>query len=116
MLLGSERVLNEQKPSGVLYDSTTDVLRVLVREPPGTVRTRTVGADLLLDAKGFLVGIDVEPDAPGRTVVMLGPHESVATKVSARVGACSDASGMVFEVRVAGARATVRGNEKNPYT
>jgi hypothetical protein len=46
---------------------------------------------------------------------MLGPHESVSRKAATRVGICSDASGGVFEVRVAGARALVRGNEKNPY-
>ena len=108
-------MLNERQASGVLYDSPTDVTRILVTEPPGTVRTRTVAADLLLDAQGFLVGVDIEPDAAGRAVVMVGPHEKVARKASARVGVCTDASGGVFEVRVAGARAAIRGDEKSPY-
>ena len=108
-------MLNERRATGLLYDSPTDVTRVFVAQPPGTVRTRTVAADLLLDAQGFLVGIDVEPDAPTRTIVMLGDHEKVARKAHARVGVCSDASGDVFEVRVGAARASIRGDQKNPY-
>ena len=79
------------------------------------MRTRTVAADLLIDAQGFLVGVDVEPNTPARTVVMLGSHEKVARTLAARVGVCTDHSNEVFEVRIAGARATLRGNEKNPY-
>ncbi len=97
------------------YDKATDVVRVFVSEPPGTVRTHTVAADLLLDAQGFLVGIDVEPEARARTVVMVGRHEDVARKESSRVGVCSDAGGDVFEVRIGSARAAIRGDEKNPY-
>ena len=40
---------------------------------------------LLLDGKGHLVGVDVSPDTPERLVVMLGPHEAVATTTDARV-------------------------------
>ncbi len=40
---------------------------------------------LLLDGKGHLVGVDVAPDKPERLIVMLGPHESVATTKEARV-------------------------------
>jgi hypothetical protein len=108
-------VLNERRASGMLYDSTTDVSRVFVAQPSGTVRTYTVAADLLLDAQGFLVGVDVEPGAPARTIVMLGEHEAVDRKVAARVGVCSDASGEVFEVRLAGARVAIRGHQKSPY-
>jgi hypothetical protein len=42
-------------------------------------------ARLLLDGTGHLVGIDVAPDTPNRLVVMLGPHESVASTTDARV-------------------------------
>jgi hypothetical protein len=42
-------------------------------------------ARLLLDGKGHLVGVDVSPDTPERLVVMLGPHEAVATTKDARV-------------------------------
>ena len=108
-------MLNERQGTGLLYDSPTDVTRVFVAAPPGTVRTHTVAADLLLDAQGFLVGIDLEPSAPTRAIVMIGPHERVTSKVPMRVGVCSDASGNVFEVRVGGARAAIRGDQKNPY-
>jgi hypothetical protein len=108
-------VLNERQGTGLLYDSVTDVTRVFVATPPGTVRTHTVAADLLLDAEGFLVGIDIDPDAPTRAVVMVGPHERVASRVPMRVGVCSDAGGDVFEVRIGGAGAAVRGDQKNPY-
>ena len=39
----------------------------------------SVGAQLLLDAKGHVVGLDLEVDSPRRLVVMLGPHEAVAS-------------------------------------
>ncbi len=108
-------MLNERRAEGVFYDAVVDVARVGIATPPGTVKTMTVPGNLLLDDAGFLVGIDVHPDGPTRTVVMLGPHERVSRRVEARVGVCTDASGGVFEVRIAGARAMIRGNEKNPY-
>jgi hypothetical protein len=40
---------------------------------------------LLLDGNGHLVGVDVSPDTPDRLVVMLGPHEAVATTTDATV-------------------------------
>lgn len=42
-------------------------------------------ARLLLDGKGHLVGVDVAPDRQERLIVMLGPHEAVATTQDARV-------------------------------
>ncbi len=108
-------MLNERQALGLFYDAVVDVARVGVASPPGTVKTMTVPGTLLIDDAGFLVGIDVHPDGPARTVVMLGPHEKVARSVEARVGVCTDASGGLFEVRIAGARATIRANEKNPY-
>jgi hypothetical protein len=108
-------VLNERRATGVLYDALIDVTRVFIDRPPGTVRTRTVAADLLLDAQGFLVGVDVEPSQPARTIVMVGPHEKVARTLAVRVGVCTDASGGIFEVRVQAARAAIRGDKKNPY-
>jgi hypothetical protein len=108
-------VLNDRRATGVIYDPPTDVLRVFVDQPPGTVRTRTVAADLLIDGQGFLVGIDVEPSTPARTTVMIGEHEMVARIMAVRVGVCTDASGRVFEVRIGGARLGIRGDQKNPY-
>ncbi len=42
-------------------------------------------ARLLLDTKGHLVGVDVAPDTQNRLIVMLGPHEAVASQRDARV-------------------------------
>ena len=110
-----QSVLNERQAIGIHYDAVTDVARVLVAVPEGTVRTRTVPADLLLDAHGFLVGVDIEAESSSRAIVMVGTHENVARTIPARVGLCGDASGSVFEVRVAEARRSIRGDEKNPY-
>ena len=109
-------MLNESRATGTIYDSVTDVTHVFVSKPPGTVRTHTVSADLLLDAHGFLVGIDIEPGASARSIVMIGEHENVARKVPARVGVCKGGGAEVFEVRIAGARAAIRGHEQSPYS
>jgi hypothetical protein len=108
-------VLKELGATGVFYDPPTDVSRVLVAQPPGTVRTHTVAANLLLDAQGFLVGVDVEPEAATRTIVMVGPHERVARTVATRVGVCTGSTGEVFEVRIARARVAIQGDQKSPY-
>jgi hypothetical protein len=42
-------------------------------------------AQVLLDAHGKLVGVDLGGDGFGRVVVMLGAHEDVATQAPARV-------------------------------
>ncbi len=42
-------------------------------------------AQLLLDAQGRLVGVDLGGEGFGRVVVMLGPHEAVASQRPARV-------------------------------
>jgi hypothetical protein len=112
---GHVAMLNEQRATGAIYDPVTDVTRVFVADPAGTVRTHTVPAELLLDAQGFLVGLDLDPEAATRTIVMLGRHEDVARKASVRVGVCTDASAVVFEVRVAAARTAIRGDQKNPH-
>jgi hypothetical protein len=108
-------VLNESRATGAIYDPVTDVTHVFVSKPPGTVRTHTVSADLLVDTEGFLVGLDIEPEASTRSIVMLGAHEKVARKIAARVGVCKGGGSEVFEVRIAGARAAIRGHEKSPY-
>ncbi len=41
---------------------------------------RTARASLLLDAAGHLVGVDLGGEGFQRTVVMLGPHEAVASQ------------------------------------
>jgi hypothetical protein len=110
-----ELVLNERKAKTFAYDPATDVARLAVTDAPGTVRTRTVEGSLLLDANGFLVGVDVDPHSADRVVVMLGPHEAVARTTSARVSVTTDASATVYEVRIRGARDAIRGRDPNPY-
>jgi hypothetical protein len=108
-------VLNERKASSLYYDRAADMARVLVVTPPATVRTRMLRAELLLDSEGFLVGVDVDPRAPARIVVMLGPHEKVARRAATQVGVSGDANGTVCEVRIGEAKSLCRADEKNPY-
>jgi hypothetical protein len=108
-------VLNERKASSLYYDHGSDMARLLVVPPPATVRTRMLRAELLLDALGYLVGVDVDPRSPSRIVVMLGPHEKVARRSQTQVGVSGDASGTVCEVRIGEAKRLCRADEKNPY-
>jgi hypothetical protein len=68
-------------------------------------------ARLLLDGKGHLVGVDVRPDAPDRLVVMLGPHEAVATTKDARVHL--EGGGRTVTLHGSAARLVTPG--ANPY-
>lgn len=68
-------------------------------------------ARLLLDARGHLVGIDVAPDSPNRLVVMLGPHEAVASQRDARVRV--EGGGRTLTLNGSAARAVPDG--ANPY-
>jgi hypothetical protein len=114
-MLRSTSVLNERKATSFYYDRGGDIARILVVPPPATVRTRTLAADLLLDAEGFLVGVDVDPKHPARVIVMLGRHENIVRKVSARLGVSGDSNGTVCEIRIADAKNLIRAHEKNPY-
>ena len=77
-------------------------------------KARTVKCDLLLDARGFVVGVDLRDHAG--IVVMLGPHEAVATQVAARVEVFAAGAGAeIAHVRITQARRVARGDEKNPY-
>lgn len=68
-------------------------------------------AQLLLDTKGHLVGIDVEPDTQHRLVVMLGPFEAVASQRNARVTV--EGGGRMVTLHGAAAKAVTPGG--NPY-
>jgi hypothetical protein len=65
-------------------------------------------ATLLLDARGFLVGVDCDPDGT-RQVLMLGPHEAVASQTPCAVMLQRG------QLVIPGARRAVRGHEPNPY-
>jgi hypothetical protein len=104
-------MLPERRATGLAFDPEADTLRIDAEGAQGAASERS--AQLLLDARGFLVGVDVEgpPRPGGRVVVMLGPHEAVERVVPARVLVHGDGA----QVVVRGARRAVRGHEKNPY-
>ena len=92
------------RAEGLEYDATTDTATLRTGEPlPAASRD----AQALLDARGFLVGVDLG-GGPGRVAVMLGRHEDVARAVAAKV----DVQG--GRVRLAGGRA-LRAHEAGPY-
>jgi hypothetical protein len=100
-------MLNEQRATGIHYDTQADATHLSVGA--AFSRTGAIAASLLLDRAGFLVGVDVDPDAATRRIVMLGPHEAVARTSS--VSVVVNATG----VTIASARALCRGDERNPY-
>ena len=68
-------------------------------------------ATLLLDGSGHLVGVDVAPESPNRLVVMLGPHESVASTTGARVHV--EGGGRTVTLHGSAAKSVAAG--ANPY-
>ena len=98
-------MLNERRAVRFSYDSQSDTSTVVT--DGALPQSGSTAATLLLDKKGFLVGIDVT--AGDRVVVMLGGHEEVATQTTAHV----DVHGT--SVSVAKAKSRIRGDEKNPY-
>lgn len=104
-------MLPERRATGLAFDATTDTLRIDVEGGGGAASERD--AQLLLDARGFLVGVDVEgpPGPGGRVVVMLGPHEAVDRTVPARVAVHGNGDRVI----VRDARRAARGHERNPY-
>ena len=107
-------VLNERRATSRAYDAASDTLRLVVSESRTSPTTkRAARAALLLDAAGFLAGVDVGTEG-SRVVVMLGPHESVATTRPASVELVESA-GELREVHVTQAKASCRANETSPY-
>lgn len=64
---------------------------------------------LLLDSKGFLVGVDLDGREMDRLVVLLGPMEAVDRTVRTKVQIDKD------RLTVLGAKSAARGDERNPY-
>ena len=96
-------MLNEIAAESLTYDTVLDTARI--RAPGATGRGRLA----LLDAQGFLVGIDLREDDPRASIVMLGPHEAVTSTRDIAVQVEGD------DLVVASARASIRANERNPY-
>ena len=109
-------MIREERAQAIVYEPSTDTARILVQTgegPPAFVRREV---DLLLDAKGHLVGLDLRGEGFKRKVVMLGPHESVASTATANVSIAHVAGGdEVTEILVQGARNAIRAHEKSPY-
>jgi hypothetical protein len=111
-------MLNEQRAVRLEYDATSDTATVVPEAAAGdprSSRTSTQGVTLLMDAAGFLVGVDVSGPGLERVVLMLGPHEAVARTQEGRADVGRGSSNEVVSVRVAHARRTLRAHEPNPY-
>jgi hypothetical protein len=110
-------MIREERAQSVMYDTQTDVARIVVQAGPSGGDKEAREVDLLLDAQGHLVGVDLGGEGFKRKVVMLGPHESVAGTRSARITIAHLAGqpDEIAELTVAGARAAIRAHEKNPY-
>ena len=100
-------MLRETKAKSASYDARNDTLVLSAEDDCGESGSRH--AQLLLDAKGFLVGVDLDGKALGRLCVMLGPHEAVESQVKAKV----QVSGST--VTVLDAKKSARGHERSPY-
>lgn len=100
-------MVRETRAKSLSYDASRDALTVRAEDPCGDAGPRD--GQLLVDARGFLVGVDLGGDGLDRLVVMLGPHEAVARTVRARVEVAG------ASVTVSGAKRAARGDERSPY-
>ncbi len=77
-------MLPEQHASSYAHDPALGTV-IVISEGTHPELNGDHDARLLFDAAAHLVGIDVEPAAPHRLVVMLGPHENVVRTEPVRV-------------------------------
>ncbi len=111
-------MLEELAAEAAVYDGPSDTLRVTSAAgfPAGRTKPKAGSAQLLLDKKGMLVGVDLpDSDGSGRWVVMLGPHEAVQSAVDGAVHVQLSGDGARLVVFVSNAKKSARGHEKNPY-
>ncbi len=100
-------MLNERR-ARLSHDAATGDARVVVEdgssaaEPAGAGKKKVV--QLLLDARGRLVGVDLGGDGLHRQVVMIGRHEDVFATRDAEATLYLDASQAVCELRIAGGK------------
>jgi len=100
-------MLRETQAKSASYDARNDTLVVQAEDDCGQSGNRH--AQLLLDAKGYLVGVDLDGAGMGQLCVMLRPHEAVESQVKATVQVSSSS------VTVLSAKKSARGDERNPY-
>jgi len=106
-------MLRDYPVRALSYDPGSDEAKLEVGAPVGALRA--VEALLLLDAEGFLVGVDLQGDELERAVVLVGPYERVDRTVPARVSVAFGADSEPAEVRVTGAKKAIRAADANPY-
>jgi len=93
-------MLLERKARSCSYDAARRTARLEVGDGGGAVAGAS-GA-VLLDRDGRVVGVDLEPGSSARVVVMLGPHEAVASTRPARLEVSRDSRGEVAAVVIHG--------------
>jgi len=109
-------MLREERAERIAYDAGRDEARVLTGlTQHGRIGRARDEVDLLLDASGYLVGVDLGGAGLERTVVMVGPHEAVASTQKAVVEIARDAAGQVAEVVITSAATSIRARDRNPY-
>lgn len=100
-------MLRETHAKSASYDARNDTLILSAEDDCG--RSGARDAMLLLDSKGFLVGVDLDGTEMERLVVLLGPMEAVDRTVRTKVQIERSV------VTVLAAKKSARGDEKNPY-
>lgn len=101
-------MLNEIRASHVSYDAARNV--TVVEAGGGAHEAlRDVPSTLLLDSDGLLAGVDLRDEGGRGWVVMLRPHEDVASSRPARVRASLASDGRPSTIQVPEVRA--RGSE-----
>lgn len=93
-------MLYERRGVSCAHDAKERTAEVHVG-PGGGAKAKGRGT-VLLDKRGAVVGVDVEPDAASRAVIMLGAHEDVFRTVDVRLSVTRDARGEVTSVVIHG--------------
>jgi hypothetical protein len=99
-------MLEERRIREIRYDAATDTLHVTaeVDGAPASPRVVHRRCQVLLDAKGQVVGVDPGGSDFSRTVLLRGAFEDVARTVDVDAQACFDDGGRLVSVTVPGAK------------
>lgn len=112
-------MLDERQALSFTYDQKQDIVRVGFEHTRAHAQSKTFPSatrgTLLLDAAGYLVGVDLGNDPSGRAVVMVGPHEAVSKQVESTIVITRVGTADGYEIQIPNAREQVRGNERTPY-
>ncbi|MDB4945723.1 MAG: hypothetical protein JWP97_5257 [Labilithrix sp.] len=104
-------MLPETRATSYAHDPAQGTVFIFARPASSSALAGDFAARLLLDTNGHLVGLDVSPGTPDRLVVMLGPHEAVASTADARVHV--ENGGQKLSLHGSAARLVAGG--ANPY-